>query len=114
MSNEQDLLPCPFCDCSSINDWQIDEDVEDEYRAGKYYVACDFCHAQTSLFTDEKAAMEAWNNRTNTGYESGKRAERLRIVKELRAIRDEARNDAQEYRVNLTELIDSLEKGEEK
>ena len=52
------LKPCPFCGSNA--------DIYTAYeRYDSYHVKCDRCHARTGWYKSDKAAVLAWNERTN-------------------------------------------------
>ena len=44
---------CPFCGGKAHL----------QYAVGEYWVTCDECKASTTMFTNMKMAVEAWNKR---------------------------------------------------
>lgn len=60
--NKQDLLPCPFCRCSSI---RIRKDVGVPQMGACYFVNCrgENCGGEVGGFYTEAQAIEAWNRR---------------------------------------------------
>ena len=63
-----ELLPCPFCGETA----SVIETYDDAIKRYAYQVMClmPLCNAQTGVWTDKDAAVEAWNTRSERTCEN--------------------------------------------
>lgn len=61
MSENQELLPCPFCGGEAYNAINCGDDFN-EYP---FSVECNKCAATTDFYSDDESAVEAWNRRAH-------------------------------------------------